>query len=483
MKSALSILAIALIFLLTGCPSAPPAKPGVVTPAVKAPQTPVAAQTVPNALTEADFAPAQKAIDEAIAAHAERYSPTLLARARAELAQAKTDAATNPTQAKALLTNSVTDANSARDDANAARKAAYTARLDRARQLVIDQNGDKYYPADFQAADALRKTAEDELNQNVEKGVPLADEALKPMVALYEKVTQNVSKATTQRDAARAALSSADKNQAFVWAPDLLQTANDSFLQGLTAFKRYQLETATEDWAQAKFQADQASAAATQESEKKNAEDLMIATMKKIEQASQATVVTPDDQIVGPKPWNGQKALQAVPPAASSPVAPATPAPSAPPAPAPSTTPAPSVAPAPSTAPPKSSASAPVSELLPKEGTTAVLAEKSRLSYLEDAKATWEQGVAQLKAKNYVLASQLFLEAQRMVDIYMTLAVDKLYTVRLIPEHRDSLWRISGYQNIYNNPFDWPKIWKRNQKLIQNPDLIYPGWQLIIPPQ
>ena len=480
MKSALSILAIALIFLLTGCPSEPPAKPAAAAPAVKAPQTPVAAQTVPNALTDADFAPAQKAIDEAVAARAERYSPTLLARARSELAQAKTDAAANPAQARTLLTNSITDANTARDDANAARKAAYTARLDRARQLVIDQNGDKYYPADFQAADALRKTAEDELNQNVEKGVPLADEALKPMVALYEKVTQNLSKATAQRDAASEALSSADKNQAFVWAPDLLQTANDSFLQGLTAFKRYKLETATEDWAQAKFQADQASAAAAQESQKKNAEDLMITTMKKIEQASQATVVTPDDQIVGPKPWNGQKALQAVPPAASSPVAPAASAPSAAPAPAPS---APPAAPAPSAAPAKPSASAPVSELLPKDGTTAVLAEKSRLSYLEDAKTTWEEGVAQLKAKNYVLASQLFLEAQRMVGIYMTLAVDKLYTVRLIPEHRDSLWRISGYQNIYNNPFDWPKIWTRNQKLIQNPDLIYPGWQLIIPPQ
>ena len=63
------------------------------------------------------------------------------------------------------------------------------------------------------------------------------------------------------------------------------------------------------------------------------------------------------------------------------------------------------------------------------------------------------------------------------------MAVDKVYTVRLIPDRRDSLWRISEYSGIYATPWDWPKIWKRNQKLIQNPDLIYPGWQLIIPPQ
>jgi nucleoid-associated protein YgaU len=61
--------------------------------------------------------------------------------------------------------------------------------------------------------------------------------------------------------------------------------------------------------------------------------------------------------------------------------------------------------------------------------------------------------------------------------------VDKFYTVRLIPERRDSLWRISEYQEIYGDPLAWPRIWRRNRKLVQNPDLIYPGWKLIIPPQ
>jgi len=63
------------------------------------------------------------------------------------------------------------------------------------------------------------------------------------------------------------------------------------------------------------------------------------------------------------------------------------------------------------------------------------------------------------------------------------MAVDKLYTVRLIPERRDSLWRISEYQSIFGDPLQWPRIWYRNRRLIQNPDLIFPGWQLIIPPQ
>jgi nucleoid-associated protein YgaU len=86
-------------------------------------------------------------------------------------------------------------------------------------------------------------------------------------------------------------------------------------------------------------------------------------------------------------------------------------------------------------------------------------------------------------SEDYPLANQEFLQAQRLIQTYLALAVDKVYTVRLVPGHRDSLWRISEYDAIYASPWDWPKIWKRNQKLIQNPDLIFPGWQLIIPPQ
>ena len=42
----------------------------------------------------------------------------------------------------------------------------------------------------------------------------------------------------------------------------------------------------------------------------------------------------------------------------------------------------------------------------------------------------------------------------------------------------DTLWDIS--EEYLKNPFLWPNIWKEN-KYIKNPDLIYPGNQLVIP--
>jgi small-conductance mechanosensitive channel len=72
------------------------------------------------------------------------------------------------------------------------------------------------------------------------------------------------------------------------------------------------------------------------------------------------------------------------------------------------------------------------------------------------------------------------------------------YEVRLIPERRDCLYRIAGYDNIFNDPAQWPKIYRANKpaidgkfevyqkntsdpKYTRSEDLIYPGQMLDIP--
>jgi len=39
----------------------------------------------------------------------------------------------------------------------------------------------------------------------------------------------------------------------------------------------------------------------------------------------------------------------------------------------------------------------------------------------------------------------------------------------------DNLWNISGKPSVYNNPFQWPLIYKANSGKIKDADLIYPG--------
>ena len=45
----------------------------------------------------------------------------------------------------------------------------------------------------------------------------------------------------------------------------------------------------------------------------------------------------------------------------------------------------------------------------------------------------------------------------------------------------DSLWRIAKKDNIYGDPYLWPRIYVENRSKIKNPDLIYPSWVLNVP--
>jgi nucleoid-associated protein YgaU len=58
------------------------------------------------------------------------------------------------------------------------------------------------------------------------------------------------------------------------------------------------------------------------------------------------------------------------------------------------------------------------------------------------------------------------------------------YIVRRIPERRDSFWRIAGYEFVYGDPWQWRRLYEANRDLIpdpDNPDLILPGMEMVIP--
>jgi nucleoid-associated protein YgaU len=43
------------------------------------------------------------------------------------------------------------------------------------------------------------------------------------------------------------------------------------------------------------------------------------------------------------------------------------------------------------------------------------------------------------------------------------------------------LQMISEYERIYADPTKWPRIYRANKDQIDDPNLIYPGWELVIP--
>ncbi|MBI2881174.1 MAG: DUF4398 domain-containing protein [Candidatus Tectomicrobia bacterium] len=56
---------------------------------------------------------------------------------------------------------------------------------------------------------------------------------------------------------------------------------------------------------------------------------------------------------------------------------------------------------------------------------------------------------------------------------------------RPVDRHRvvqgESLWKISGYAQVYNDPFQWPLLYRANREKISDPDLVYPDQELSVP--
>jgi len=74
------------------------------------------------------------------------------------------------------------------------------------------------------------------------------------------------------------------------------------------------------------------------------------------------------------------------------------------------------------------------------------------------------------------------IDIARQINDIRGRAKSSTYTVGTWAKDRDCLWNIAGKEQIYNDPFMWPKIWQANTDKIRNPDVIFPGQVLSIPP-
>ena len=116
---------------------------------------------------------------------------------------------------------------------------------------------------------------------------------------------------------------------------------------------------------------------------------------------------------------------------------------------------------------------------------------------------TQESRIAALKAKPVSFLWRIrdqIRELDSLLEQVMANLPDKpmQYTVRLIPERRDCLWRIAAYEEIYQDPVQWPTLYRANKGLIdagyeryqrnvEEPkystavDLLFPGQVLDVP--
>lgn len=406
----------------------------------------------PVPLAESDVQRARDAIARARAADAAYYERELLAGATTDFDTALTARGGDPDRARVLLASSVDKADRAYTGSLKKGAADLEGRWVAMDTRLRDESADKFLVAPYrETVTQWQKAASTYVGGDVAAARALAYAALKAQVDLHDRLAVRLSSIESLRRDVDKALDEAEKEQADRWAARELQETNRLYLLGVEAYQAFRLDESEEYYGAAREAGLQAANVARQkrtqsvEQQRAEAEKVMRDVMAELEAASRMTVVTDDGTVILPKEWSGEDILRGIEglekPAGSQ------------------------------------------SLRLPEDGSTAVLGDTYEENLLEQAKELWRKGLVEKEAGNYTAATEYFRESQRYVEVYRSQAVKGVYTVRWIPELPDCLWRIAAYDFVYGDPYLWPKIWRRNRKLIQNPDLIYPGWLLVIPPE
>lgn len=425
-------------------PPPPPAIDGAAPVSLSYPRSSSAVgPTVIEAPAEADFDRVRVLIARAEEVDAEFYDPQNLEAARVMLRVADGIRGVDPGGARIALLAAEGRAieafeNSIRLAAERLRKLL-AERLEELREI----DADLWVPVSFQEmVDAVRLAEElfqaGDLLGAYRAALATAD----AMLALRDSLLDRLEVLYGARAESERCLAAAQRLDTSGWTQrrldqmqSLYQQLNALYLTGLEAMQSYRLTDAEEAFGAAVEVCRQLMAVADESfvDDMERAAAMLLAVMREIEEASAMTVVTELGEVILPQPWSGQEVLDAL-----------------------------------------------------RAGgrqRQAVLdgVESEDANALQDAQGLWIDGVVANDDGKYRQAMALFEDARRYLDYYKLYAVLAVYTVRYIPERRDSLWRIAEYDFHYGDPFQWPRIWRRNRNLIQNPDLIYPGWQLIIP--
>lgn len=401
-----------------------------------------------EALSEEEIRLARNAIARAREADAEYYEPVLLKEAEEALGAALRER--DLARARELLAEAKDKADAAFEGSVAKAALDLDSRLQRLKAQLLEEKADRFLPGEYEQAvagipEAQGLYARGELVEAREK----AYATLAEMSGLLERLRERKNWVELLKRDINRSLAQAEELDAQVRAPEAFERAQTLYLQGIDEYQGFQLAPAEDTLARAREAAQEAVrlASARRQEEKESTRVLMLEVMRELEEASTLTVVTDEGAVIQPEPWSGQRFLdQRL----------------------------------------REPTDADSTSLLIPAGGTAVLGDVAEENLLEQAKQLWRQGVREWDDGNYGVAEEYFQEARRLTEIYRTQAVNPdypVYVVRLIPERRDCLWRIAEYDYIYGNPYLWPRIWRRNRKLIQHPDLIYPGWKLVIPPK
>ena len=416
---------------------------------------------MPEALNPKLLQDAKKLIFKAEEARAKTYYPSRLNQLKENLKNVYNVMETDPDKAREILSKIETDANKLIRDSLEALKIACINILESQTHLLLEINADKYTKTEYEITQENRATAIESFESgNFTKSLADYRIAYTSLTNLYNSVSKNMEYINSLIKSIKSYKTEGDALDVKQWAKEEYIMALDSYkIASDLLYKQFDAINGEKALLDTIFYAKKSISQAKININIAQIDSEIFNLMSELEDASTLTVLDEEDNIISPKKWDGQADLIEKPIEANV---------------------------------EKDTESGLTSVDLDKnvevdypiiEGTTQVLGiRERRKSLLEEAKDLWSQGIEARNNGDLELANEYLAKSKVYLDEYKSMAVDYIYTVILNEEKRDCLWRISEKDEYYGDPLLWKSIWERNKKLIQDPDLIYPGWKLIIPP-
>jgi len=112
----------------------------------------------------------------------------------------------------------------------------------------------------------------------------------------------------------------------------------------------------------------------------------------------------------------------------------------------------------------------------------------TELQALNDRAKSAETALSRNKERVKTLTREL-REAEKAYTAYSA-EIDELsmqlQTLSQLPkswklQYGECLWTLASREEIYKDPLKWPRIWRSNKELIEDPDWVLAGWELTIP--
>ncbi|MGL1890445.1 MAG: LysM peptidoglycan-binding domain-containing protein [Spirochaetaceae bacterium] len=426
-------------------------------------------EDIPEPLDETLLKDAKKDIFKAQEAKAQTYFPSRLNDLKNKLAEANALKDSDPDKARLLLAEISVEAKKLTQDSLDALKHACIEVIDYKTTSLLKLKADKYTPEEFMLTQEQAKQAKDAFDANLfTESLALYRISYTSLTNLYNSLSKNLGYLENLLRLINNYKTEGEAISAEMWAPNEYKLAVESYKKSSKLFYQdYDAIAGEASLRETHFLARKAVEQAKINIEVAKTDQEILELMAELESASSLTILDADDNIISPEEWEGTADFIESPIEAE-------------------------------VEKDEESGLEPVDldkdvkveypeisqaiiKIIPN--TTKVLGVfDARKSMLAEAKEFWALGIEARNNGDLIAAKQYLAKSKVYLEEYKSMAVDYIYTVILNPELRDCLWRISEKDDFYGDPFLWQNIWERNKKLIQDPDLIYPGWKLIIPP-